>query len=132
MLQNQKLNFIFTAEALIQAIDLYGEEVFSLNTENIFIVEEALTHHPYVRKYPIYNNKILEIIHKHWLDLKFLPPWGLPRPELDECAIISKADTIYPDNIIVCIGTIEELSRLCRVYSNDELINVKQLADYFK
>lgn len=132
MLQNQKLNFIFTAEALIQAIDLYGEEVFSLNAENIFIVEEALTHHPYVRKYPIYNNKILEIIHKHWLDLKFLPPWGLPRPELDECAIISKADTIYPDNIIVCIGTIEELSQLCRVYSNDELINVKQLADYLK
>lgn len=130
-MERQKPNFVFTAEALIQAIDLYGEKIFSLDADNIFIVEEALTHHPYVRKYPIYNNKILEIIHKRWLDLKFLPPWGIPRPEMDECAIIAKAETIYPDNIIVCIGTIEELSRLCRVYSNDEIINVNQLADYF-
>lgn len=130
-MERQKPNFVFTAEALIQALDLYGEKIFSLKADNIFIVEEALTHHPYVRKHSIYNNRILEIIHEHWLDLKLLPPWGIPRPEMDECAIIAKAETIYPDNIIVCIGTIEELSRLCRVYSNDEIINVNQLADYF-
>lgn len=131
-----KPNFIFTAEALVQAVELHGEKVFTIDAENIFVVEEALVNHHFVKNNPICSKYMpgdtLEIIHKHWLDLKFLPPWGIARPDREECTIIAKADALYPDNIIVCIGKIQELSRLCRVYSNDELINIKELANYFK
>lgn len=136
MLQNQKPNFIFTADGLLQAIGWYGDELFSLDANGLFVLEDALLHHPGVSKFPLCGNdfrsETLKILYNHWDELKFLPPWGFSHPEREECTIIAKMNDVYPDNIIICVGSIKELAHLCKVYSKDDIIIADQIADYLK
>ena len=92
--------------------------------------------HPCVKNIPFFTGEghylSLEVLYKHWYDIHFLPPWGFRNPAKNECQIIAKMNNVYPDNIILCIGNIAELSYFSRIYSNDEIVNINGLADYIK
>ena len=61
----------------------------------------------------------------HWFDIVDPPPFG----ETDEITILSKLDTLYPDNVIIVVDKLREYSRLNRVYANDELYTTEQLLE---
>ena len=121
----KKPKIAFTANAFVHALQIYGENLFLKLVPTygkLFVNENTLCGQADIIQASISDEWLTPLIN-HWFEITNPPPFG----ETDEITILSKLDSLYPDNVIVVVDKLREFSRLNRVYSNDELYNVEQL-----
>ena len=128
-MEMQKPRIAFTSNAFVHALQEYGEHLFSLVPVygKFFVNEYYLCGHREVVRAHL-DDEWLKPLINHWFDIVDPPPFG----ETDEITILSKLDTLYPDNVIVVVDKLREYSRLNRVYANDELYTTEQLLDLIR
>lgn len=122
----QKPRIAFTANAFIHALQKYGEHLFTLVPAygKLFVNEYCLCGNEEVTRAHL-DDEWMKPLVNHWFDIVDPPPFG----ETDEITILSKLDTLYPDNVIIVVDKLREYSRLNRVYANDELYTTEQLLE---
>ena len=121
--------YAFTANAFIKALEYYGENLFQLPGK-LIIVENALLEHPAVKDQSTIISPIAAMIHKHWFDIESPSMYGLNDEQ--EWQALERLYDRHPDELYLCIDTINELAYFNRVYSNDELLNIAELGDHFQ
>lgn len=137
--QRKPIKYAFTAKAFYNCLKQYGHKLFDLS-DKLYVVEYTLINLPELKNVTIQNNIITKeytneiiagIIYDHWFDIVSPPPFGFNEWR-EELKILSNFQKINPDNIIVIINDLQELSFLNRVYSNDELLTVSEVGSYLK
>lgn len=121
--------YAFTANAFVKAIEYYGERLFTLPGK-LIVVENALLNHPDVKDMSTLVNPVAAIIHKHWFDIESPVIYGLT--DNQEWQALERLYDHHPDELYLCIDTVNELAYFNRVYSNDELLNVVELGNHFQ
>lgn len=136
-LQNKPIKYAFTAKAFYNCLKRYGHRLFTLS-DKLYVVEYTLINLPELKNTTIQNNTVIQeytdeivagIIYDHWFDIVSPPPFGLNEWK-EELKILSHFQQTDPDNIIVVINDLRELSFLNRIYSNDELLTISEIESY--
>lgn len=128
-LQTKPPKFAFTANSFVKALEYYGERLFSLPGK-LIVCENALLEHPAIKDKSTIVDPVAAILHKHWFDIESPSSWGLTDGQ--EWQALERLYNQYPDNLYLCIDTVNELAYFNRVYSNDELLNIVELGDHFR
>lgn len=121
--------YAFTTNAFITALNFWGEDLFRLPGK-LIVVEGSLLNHPLIREESIATNPIAALVYKHWFDIMSPISYGLNQ-ETQEWQALERLQSEDPDNIYLCVDTINELAYFNRVYSNDELLNIADLGNHF-
>lgn len=138
-MQNKPIKYAFTARAFYECLKEYGNKLFNLS-DKLYVVEYTLINLPELKNVTIQNNIITTentneiiagMIYDHWFDIISPPPFGYNEWK-EELKILSNFQKTDPDNIIVVINNLQELSFLNRIYSNDELLTVSEVGAYLK
>lgn len=121
--------YAFTANAFVKAIEYYGERLFALPGK-LIVVENALLEHPDVKDKSTVVDPVAAIITKHWFDIESPATYGLKDEQ--EWQALERLYDQHPDELYLCIDTLNELAYFNRVYSNDELLNIAELGNHFQ
>lgn len=133
------IKYAFTARAFYECLKLYGDKLFNLSNK-LYVVEYTLINLPELKNATIQNNVITTentneviagIIYDHWFDIVSPPPFGCNEWK-EELKILGNFQKTDPDNIIIVINNLQELSFLNRIYSDDELLTVSEVGAYLK
>lgn len=130
LLTPKKPKYAFTANAFVRALEFWGQDLFTLPTK-IIVCEHSLLTHPAIKDVSSSISHVAALVHKHWYDIESPLTYGLSESD-NEWQALERLANQHPDNVYLCIDTINELAYFSRVYASDELLNIAELGDHFQ